>query len=191
MSFIKKEEEEEEANQAQLCSGLDTACHNSQSPRCIVCLERANFHFGWCCSCEGHSVLAEQHMSCLRLDASCKQGIMSIMSLLVEPRLHRGAGLRQTSQHRSVHLFHRHHSKLTCGSFFQSYWYIQKAETKVELIYLECIWLCSWLSWYPADLQKDLQHNLLQRRQLRERSPCWLWNCPVCDHSTLGFLRHG
>ncbi len=45
--------------------------------------------------CEGYSVLAEQHMACLRLDASCKQGLMSPLE---ELRPDRVVGLRQTSQ---------------------------------------------------------------------------------------------
>ena len=45
--------------------------------------------------CGGHSVLAEQHMARLRLDASCKQGLMSPV---VELRPGRVVGLNQTSQ---------------------------------------------------------------------------------------------
>lgn len=44
---------------------------------------------------ESRSVLAEQHMACLCLDASCKQGLMS---LLVELRPGRVVGRSQTSQ---------------------------------------------------------------------------------------------
>lgn len=50
---------------------------------------------------EGHSVLAEQHMACLCLDASCKQGLMSP---LVELRPGRVVGRSQTSQEQCASL---------------------------------------------------------------------------------------
>lgn len=51
--------------------------------------------------CEGYSVLAEQHMACLRLDASCKQGLMSPLE---ELRPDRVVCLSQTSQQQCASL---------------------------------------------------------------------------------------